>query len=153
MDFDPAAFVLGVYDLVCGGDVIRDALELIFKRRLDHFLGRLRLNALSVTVLKIALPRLGHPFLDKSAQSLAKAPNEQATFSDKRRKNIVTIPFHGRLRLSNRAVPGMCRSLNGWSRWKSFGRSRRPMRFSRQPTHRHPPQGSMPAFFQTWLRT
>jgi hypothetical protein len=54
-------------------------------------------------------------------------------------------------RLSNRGVAG--KELRGLSGSKSFGLSSRPKRFSRQPIHKHPPHGFIPAFFQMFART
>src|SRR5262249_56641820 len=54
-------------------------------------------------------------------------------------------------RFSSLGVPVIC--LNTGSSLKSLGLRRRPRRFSRQPIHRHPPDSSIPAFFQTALCT
>src|SRR5262249_6277249 len=54
-------------------------------------------------------------------------------------------------RFRSRFVPGM--ELKGSPRLKSFGLSLRPRRFSRQPMHKHPPRGSIPAFSHTASRT
>src|SRR5215831_8916928 len=54
-------------------------------------------------------------------------------------------------RFNSRGVPG--RALNSWVQSKSLGLSFRPKRFSRQPMHKHPPKGSIPAFSQIASRT
>lgn len=70
--------------------------------------------------------------------------------------------FHGRFLFSHCCRPRRCRSrsvhgkrgeLSPFFRMKSCGCRRRLSRFSRQPMHRHPPIGSMPACSHTCSRT